>query len=239
MFFLYLVKAGKNFHGLTINQIKRLCGVRKNKRPSVGLRRATIPIVASIPKEFDSRKVWPDCPSISFIRDQGSCGSCWAFSSAEAMSDRTCIESNGTLKVELSAEDVLSCCSNCGFGCNGGYPESAYEYWVTRGLVTGGLYGGEGCQPYKIEPCEHHVPGPRPNCTEEPTPACEVTCQSNYNKTYLQDKHFGMRHYSIERNIAQIQSDLIRNGPVTGVFDVYSDFVVYKSGNLIDLICDN
>lgn len=41
-----------------------------------------------IPDEFDARKAWPNCPTISEIRDQGSCGSCWAFGAVEAMSDR-------------------------------------------------------------------------------------------------------------------------------------------------------
>ena len=30
-----------------------------------------------LPESFDSRENWPECPSISEIRDQGSCGSCW------------------------------------------------------------------------------------------------------------------------------------------------------------------
>lgn len=30
-----------------------------------------------LPKEFDARKQWPNCPTIGQIRDQGNCGSCW------------------------------------------------------------------------------------------------------------------------------------------------------------------
>ncbi|VDP00997.1 unnamed protein product [Schistosoma mattheei] len=30
-----------------------------------------------LPKFFDSRKHWKNCPSIRTIRDQSSCGSCW------------------------------------------------------------------------------------------------------------------------------------------------------------------
>jgi len=37
----------------------------------------------TIPTAFDSRKQWPGC--VGAIRNQGSCGSCWAFSSATAL----------------------------------------------------------------------------------------------------------------------------------------------------------
>ena len=30
-----------------------------------------------IPASFDPRDKWPNCTSLSDIRDQGSCGSCW------------------------------------------------------------------------------------------------------------------------------------------------------------------
>lgn len=40
-----------------------------------------------LPTTFDAREQWPECESIKEIRDQSSCGSCWAFGAAEAMSD--------------------------------------------------------------------------------------------------------------------------------------------------------
>ena len=52
-----------------------------------------------LPKSFDSRTNWPDCASIRQIRDQSSCGSCWAFGAVEAMSDRICIASKGEIQV--------------------------------------------------------------------------------------------------------------------------------------------
>ena len=31
----------------------------------------------ALPKNFDARVQWPNCPTLKEVRDQGSCGSCW------------------------------------------------------------------------------------------------------------------------------------------------------------------
>ena len=41
------------------------------------LSRAAFAADMSLPKSFDAREQWPNCPTIKEIRDQGSCGSCW------------------------------------------------------------------------------------------------------------------------------------------------------------------
>jgi cathepsin B len=46
-----------------------------------------------IPESFDGRLAWPHCADIiGHVRDQSSCGSCWAFGSTEAFNDRFCIK---------------------------------------------------------------------------------------------------------------------------------------------------
>ncbi|KHJ80869.1 hypothetical protein OESDEN_19451 [Oesophagostomum dentatum] len=57
-----------------------------------------------IPETFDAREAWPECKSIKTIRDQSSCGSCWAFGAVEAMSDRICIASNGKTQTSVDTE---------------------------------------------------------------------------------------------------------------------------------------
>lgn len=59
---------------------------------------------------------------------------------AAAFTDRLCIASNYTFNSQLSAQDLLTCCSVCGDGCNGGYIDEAWNYFLTTGLVTGGDY---------------------------------------------------------------------------------------------------
>lgn len=189
-----------------------------------------------LPENFDAREQWPDCPTIQEIRDQGGCGSCWAFGAVEAMSDRVCIHSGGKVHFRFSADDLVSCCHTCGFGCNGGFPGAAWSYWVRDGIVSGGPYGSEqGCRPYEIEPCEHHVNGTRPPCDGDngKTPKCVKKCQTSYSVQYKQDKHYGSKSYSVKRDEEKIRQEIYTNGPVEGAFTVYEDLINYKEGKLL------
>lgn len=227
---------GRNFHESVSEQyIRGLMGVHPDadkfalpdKRDVLGVYEDS----GNIPEEFDARINWPKCPTISEIRDQGSCGSCWAFGAVEAMSDRVCIHSQGKVNFHFSADDLVSCCHTCGFGCNGGFPGAAWSYWTRKGIVSGGSYGSkQGCRPYEIEPCEHHVNGTRPPCHSDKTPRCQHLCESDYNVQYSNDKHYGLKSYSIHRNVADIQKEIMDNGPVEGAFTVYEDLITYKSG---------
>ena len=70
------------------------------------------------------------------------------------MSDRICILGNHK-NAHISAENLVSCCGDdCGYGCEGGYPDAAWTYWVDNGIVTGGNFNtSEGCQPYSVADC--------------------------------------------------------------------------------------
>jgi len=189
--------------------------------------------ITAIPDSFDARQQWGSiCPSTNDVRDQGACGSCWAFGAAEAMTDRICISSNATQTPYLSAEDLVSCCGifQCGDGCNGGYPSGAWTYFQQTGLVTGGDYNSkQGCLPYQIASCDHHVNGTLPPCGDtQPTPACSKSCQNG--AVWKNDKHFGKTAYSVSTSILAIQTEIYTNGPVEAAYTVYEDFLAYKSG---------
>ena len=52
-----------------------------------------------LPENFNWQEQMPQCASLFDIRDQGSCSSCWAFATAEVMSDRICIKSKGKYQI--------------------------------------------------------------------------------------------------------------------------------------------
>ncbi|RUS72583.1 hypothetical protein EGW08_019656 [Elysia chlorotica] len=227
-------KAARNFGPNDLPLVKRLLGVNTEannlyNRLNMAVLEPERP-VEGLPDSFDGRQKWPKCDSFKEIRDQSSCGSCWAFGSAEAMSDRICAATGKN--VRISSEDINSCCVNCGFGCGGGYPAGAWQYFVDTGVVTGGAYNSkQGCRPYSLQPCEHHVTGPLKNCTdlEFSTPKCQKSCIDGYTNTWGQDKHKGKNSYMIS-GVENIMNEIYTKGSVTAAFDVYSDFLQYKSG---------
>ena len=78
---------------------------------------------APIPDKID----WRDAGAVSAVKNQGSCGSCWTFSTTG------CLESHNFLrngKMNLLAEQQLVDCAGAfnNFGCDGGLPSQAFEY---------------------------------------------------------------------------------------------------------------
>ena len=186
---------------------------------------------ANLPDNYDPRTAYPNCESLREVRDQANCGSCWAFGAVEAMSDRICIKSGQTDQRRVSAQNLLACCYSCGFGCDGGYPASAWSYWKSTGIPTGGLYGDKStCQPYFLPPCDHHVDGPYGECPDSVnTPSCVKNCKDGSGVDYASDLTKGASAYSVSGE-ANLMQELYESGPVEASFTVYEDFLTYKSG---------
>jgi cathepsin B len=215
--------ARRNFPEDTpIEQLRRLNGAREdpNYKSQVKLKVHKVD-VSAIPDTFDGRTHWSQCESLKNIRNQGNCGSCWAFAATEVMTDRLCIATNGKVEFMFSPEDLMTCCTACGDGCDGGWPSKSFDYWMSSGIVSGGDYQSQqGCQPYAKSAFDDYI-----------TPKCATTClNTGYKTSYQQDKHFGTQHYRIAQNVQQIQTEIINNGPVSASYTVYEDFYNYDSG---------
>lgn len=162
------------------------------------------PIDQNLPTNFDSRTQWPKY--IHPIRDQGKCGSCWAFGAAEALTDRYTIESEGKIDVILSPQDMVSC-DRTDYGCGGGYIQNAWAYLESTGIPP------ESCFPYTSG-----TTGKSGSCTDEPA-ACKT-------------ERYGCRKDTqfLCTTADEIKSEIHRRGPMETRFDVYSDFMNYKTG---------
>uniref|UniRef100_A0A7I4XTT8 Pept_C1 domain-containing protein n=1 Tax=Haemonchus contortus TaxID=6289 RepID=A0A7I4XTT8_HAECO len=188
-----------------------------------------------IPENYDPRKIWTNCTSLFTIRDQANCGSCWAVSTAAAISDRICIATKGEKQVYISATDIMTCCTRpCGHGCGGGWSFNAWKFFVDDGVVSGGQYLSKGCcRPYPLHPCGRH--GNDTYYGECPpglayTPDCKRKCQPAFKKVYRMDKRYGKIAYKLPNSVKAIQRDILKYGSVTGSFEVFEDFKHYKSG---------
>lgn len=129
---------------------------------------------------------------------------------------------------------MLTCCDTCGFGCNGGEPAFAWEYFIHVGVSSGGLYNdNRWCRPYHLAPCDHHTSGQYTNCSDTPdlpTTPCEFKCNNEFKGTYANDLHKCKIAYTISKNVKAIQTELMNNGPAEASITVYEDFMTYKSG---------
>ena len=92
---------------------------------------------------------WRTQGVVNPVKDQGQCGSCWAFSANAAFESAAKI--NGFALYSYSEQELVDCSTAEGNeGCNGGWMSSAFEYVIkTGGLQTESTY------PYaaKDQPC--------------------------------------------------------------------------------------
>ncbi|KAG6549438.1 hypothetical protein Mapa_009159 [Marchantia paleacea] len=94
--------------------------------------------VTAVPKAIDWR--WKG--AVSSVKDQGKCGSCWAFSTAGSVEGINQIYT-GKLQ-SLSEQELIDCDTKYDQGCNGGLMDNAFEFLIqNRGLHT------EAAYPYK------------------------------------------------------------------------------------------
>jgi cathepsin B len=184
----------------------------------------SLPVCWFLPASLDLRNKHPKCASLRYIRNQGGCGSCWAFASMNSLSDRYCIKYSNSLGIAerwFAAQDPLECGTPAQgiWGCGGGMLYSGYMFAQANGAVTGEDPGNDYlCKPYRF------VDSP-----------CSSSCanSANFHNTYANDKY----HVSSYKQITGATlSDVVRNmkcalnqnGTIIVRIHIYQDFYLYK-----------
>lgn len=94
--------------------------------------KATAPVRKFGARRHPASINWRDSEAVTAIKNQGQCGSCWAFSATEAIESQLILTGGSKYALDLSPQQIASCTPATGQygcqGCNGGFTEGAYEY---------------------------------------------------------------------------------------------------------------
>jgi len=92
---------------------------------------ANAPVATTTMKDAPASFDWRDKNAVTPVKNQGSCGSCWAFSAVESVESMWFLA--GHALPILSPQQLVDCDRDQDQGCNGGLPWNAYEYLIQVG----------------------------------------------------------------------------------------------------------
>jgi len=158
---------------------------------------------------------WTNIDSKNFVtsvKDQGNCGSCWAFAAAASLESASEIAQDRPGDFDLS-EQVLLSCSGAGT-CAGGYVDKVADFLNSTGAPP------ESAYPYTAT---------SGNCTE---------AASDWRNLAARYKLTSWSWVTEETPTVDAIKGALANGPVPTVMAVYLDFFFYRSGVYSCVLCN-
>lgn len=161
----------------------------------------------ALPPSFDWRN--NNGNYVTRPKDQGDCGSCWAFASIGAIESKYMItKKTPGLNIDLS-EQILVSCDTSNYGCNGGLLANAASF-----LQDSGTY---------IESCFTY----NPSYSDPSSTRCTKACSEYKNKV----KYYKIRDFTaVGQDVAEIKAAVYQYGPVPVGMIACDDYQYYSSG---------
>ena len=166
-------------------------------------------------KDAPAQLDWRDMDGADFVtrvKNQMSCGSCWAFATVGPIEANILIQENRPgWDLNLSEQQMVSCCDSPGCnGCNGGFTTSSFDFAVSPGLVD------ESCFPY----------------TAHDTTPCDDKCDDWEDRIYQIDdwEIIGEGVLDLIVPDPELIIDALQFGPVGTSLAIYNDIYAYESG---------
>ncbi|XP_050499586.1 cathepsin L-like proteinase isoform X3 [Diabrotica virgifera virgifera] len=130
------------FADITPEEFKAKLGMQAKNIPNIKKTPHVQDVNAEVPDSID----WRQKGAVLGVKDQGDCGSCWAFSTTDSLEGQNYII-NGK-SVGLSEQELLDCSSDYGNGdCEeGGLMTNAFEYIEDNGIESESSYPYTGRQ---------------------------------------------------------------------------------------------
>ncbi|EAR99933.1 papain family cysteine protease (macronuclear) [Tetrahymena thermophila SB210] len=144
---------------------------------------------------------WREKGVVTAVKNQGECGSCWAFAAVGAIESHFSLKT-GKSPIQLSEQQLIDCARQFdNHGCDGGLPSKAFEYIAYEG-------GIENSKDYPYT-------GKNNKCQFDGENIVTKVKQS-FNITYLDEK--------------ELIYHLVHKGPVTLAYEAADEFDNYQSG---------